>query len=295
MATGTSVRCPACKRKFRVSREGATAEPESLRPSAPLAEERRSAEAAKRPPPLPPKRDSAPPPESGTKGPQPPPRKAQAAAAPEAVKPSAPPRPDRRQSAERTQPKPRDRWKSEPTPPDRTSPPEPPPPEPPRPAVGVEIPASQRQTAYFAAGGLAALAALSLYPGAREIFEQLRRPDGTGIDTWAWLTLALGLTHLAYGLYLAQLPDWSAALMTLLVTTLVTAVYAAGLGLLMMARGDNATLVWLGLADELAAGYARPWCLAIASLYCVLAIALIRITAGWHKRAQLLARTEIIR
>jgi hypothetical protein len=162
------------------------------------------------------------------------------------------------------------------------------PPKPP--AVAVEIPESQRQTAYLTATGLVILALLSLYPAGHEIVEEVRRPSGLGVDLWAWLTLALGLTHLAYGLYLAQLPDWSAALMTLLVTAAITACYAAGLGLFLMARPDNATLVWLGLADELAAGYAKPWCLGVASLYGVLAIVLMRVAAGWHRRAHLLTR-----
>jgi hypothetical protein len=142
---------------------------------------------------------------------------------------------------------------------------------------------------YYVAGGMAAVAVVSMFPAVREIASHLQHENSPGIDLWAPLVMLLALVQLAYVAYAVQLPDWSTTRVLMILSVALAMVYATALGLSVMAGQDNALIVGLGLTGTYPPKQITAWCFLILLLLCSLAYLWGRVTFKWEKAHRLLA------
>jgi hypothetical protein len=156
--------------------------------------------------------------------------------------------------------------------------PAPPPPIPPKAAASAPPPAplSHRRgyqadpekltAAYVLAMLVAVLGLVTIAPGVYDVVRHLSDPDGEAIGRWTFVVFFLGLVHFAYAIYLAQIPDWSAAWVLTGATLLQGAFYAALLTALFVAGGQSEMVESLDLAPYVDNGRARAWCFVMLCL-----------------------------
>ena len=193
-------------------------------------------------------------------------------------KPTPTPKADKRKSKD-------DRRKSKPDGQRPTPPPQPVAPEPKEEPQfrGVEYSRDRRWTIYYLGIALAAVALLSIYPAIMEVIAHFRAEDSPGIKLWASLVLLVGGVQLAYVIYLMQLPDWGTTKAMTIITALMATVYAAGLGIVMMAGEENKMIELLGLEYLHRKQYDKLWCFLIFLLCCLMTFLFFHVTAKWYK------------
>jgi hypothetical protein len=114
--------------------------------------------------------------------------------------------------------------------------------------------------AYILATLVALLGMITMTPGVWEVARFLRNPEEFVVGRFALVVFFLGTMHLAYALYLAQLPDWSAAAVLTIATLVQSAVYAATLTAVLLSQGQSQLVAWLDLAHHIPNGRAAGWC-----------------------------------
>jgi hypothetical protein len=128
-----------------------------------------------------------------------------------------------------------------------------------------------------------AAAVVSAIPALLDIVALVRQDASAGISRWALaLLLASGL-QAVYAVYLLQLPDWGTAWVMSLVMLILATGYAALLGALTLANQQSQLVQFLELGDMLPGGQATVWCLAMLSLYSLLAYFSGRISFRWRR------------
>lgn len=135
---------------------------------------------------------------------------------------------------------------------------------------GYEPERERRWTCYFLGISLAAIGLFGAAPAVLEITEFLQSDQTIPVARWAWLALLTAAMHLAYAFYAAQLPDWSTAWVVTLVGAAVAVLYAALLGLTLVAGAESRIVAFLELEEQLAQGRAARWCfvmLGVLGLY----------------------------
>jgi hypothetical protein len=177
-------------------------------------------------------------------------------------------------------------------PPSAAPPPLPPtsgtsPPLPPAPTAsslpGVEHSWIKRWPVYQLGMWVIAAAVVSAIPALLDIVALVRQDASAGISRWALaLLLASGL-QAVYAVYLLQLPDWGTAWVMSLVMLILATGYAALLGALTLANQQSQLVQFLELGDMLPGGQATVWCLAMLSLYSLLAYFSGRISFRWRR------------
>ncbi len=275
---GQTVRCPSCGSKLTAQAPppvaAATAEPRGGQSDLPTLGE------PDQPPPPP----SGPPPLRGTPL-RTPPKDGQPTASDAVPPPPAPP-PLRSAAA------PADEPLLAAPPPTAAPPPIPPatgtsPPLPPAPTAsslpGVEHSWIRRWPVYQLGMWVIAAAAVGAIPALLDIIGHVRQGESVGISRWALaLLLASGL-QAVYAVYLLQLPDWGTAWVLSIVMLVFATGYAALLGALTLANQQSQLVQFLELGDMLPGGQATIWCLAMLSIYSLLAYFSGRISFRWRR------------
>lgn len=151
------------------------------------------------------------------------------------------------------------------------------------------IPAPDQQaTAFFLALVLGALAIFGVAPAVWEWFALWQKPEESTIPPWVFSLLITGVVQLAYAVYLAQVPDWSALWTTTIATLGAAAAWATLLGTTLLGKHESMLVVLFRYADKLEGNRAAMWCFVMLCLTSVLAYFLGLSAARWHRSYRLL-------
>jgi len=142
--------------------------------------------------------------------------------------------------------------------------------------------------AYSLAAGLIAAALFGAAPAIWDVVDYVRYyelVDSPHVARWALVLLLLGLVQIAYALFLFQLPDWASVWVVTLYSLGLAGLYALMLGLVLISREDGLLVGQHGLqlADKLAGGRAALWCLAMTSVFTILAFFAGRLSVQWRR------------
>jgi hypothetical protein len=159
-------------------------------------------------------------------------------------------------------------------------------------AKGWRPPANQAAAAFYLSFMLAALAIFGVSPAVWEWFELWRNPDQPPVPPWVFALLITGVLQLAYSVYLAQIPDWSALWATTIATLAAAAAWAALLGTTLLGRDESALVMLFRYADKLAGNRAAMWCFIMLCLSSVLAYFLGHTAVRWQRSYRLLRRVR---
>jgi hypothetical protein len=135
-----------------------------------------------------------------------------------------------------------------------------------------------------AAVGLAAIC--SMLPAFLDTFAHFQYADSPGVARWAYLLLGAGVLHIAYAVYLAQLPDWSSVVVVSILCLITASCYAAVLSLTVLASSDSNVIAFLQLADQIRSGRAAGWCFIMLCVAGLLSYFSGRIGLRWRRRMQ---------
>jgi hypothetical protein len=155
---------------------------------------------------------------------------------------------------------------------------------------GWSPPPSQRESALYLSFVLAALAIFGVSPAVWEWFELWRNPDQPPVPPWVFALLITGVLQLAYAVYLAQVPDWSALWATTIATLAAAAAWAALLGTTLLGRDESTLVMLFRYADKLAGNRAAMWCFIMLCFSSVLAYFLGHTAVRWQRSYRLLCK-----
>ncbi|MFV1968766.1 MAG: hypothetical protein ACC628_25395 [Pirellulaceae bacterium] len=139
-------------------------------------------------------------------------------------------------------------------------------------------------TVRLLAVALALAAICSTLPAVLDTVAHFRFADSPGVARWAYLLLLAGTVQLAYAIYLAQLPDWSTALVVSVVSLVVATCYAATLSLTLLAPADSGVISFLDLTDQRVNGRAAGWCFIMLCIASLLSYFSGRIGIRWRQK-----------
>ncbi len=143
--------------------------------------------------------------------------------------------------------------------------------------------------AYLLAMLVALLGIFSMIPATYDVVRYLSNTDSEFVGRWAFMLFFLGLIHLAYAIYLAQLPDWSSAWVLTGVTLGQGAIYAMLLTAIYLVRGRSQLVQALDLGPYVDNGQAIAWCFIMLLLTGLTAYFCGRVSIRW-RRSYLLVR-----
>lgn len=149
-------------------------------------------------------------------------------------------------------------------------------------------PADQAATAFSLSLVLAALALFGVAPAVWEWFELWRNPDQPPVPPWVFAMLITGVLQLAYAVYLAQAPDWSALWATTIATLAAAAAWAALLGTTLLGRDESVLVTLFRYADKLEGNRAAMWCFIMLCFTSVLAYFLGHTAVRWQRSYRLM-------
>lgn len=142
--------------------------------------------------------------------------------------------------------------------------------------------ASQQLGAYILSICFAAAALFSAAPAVWDIVQYAQAVEGAYVARWALVVLALGVVQVAYAIYLAQLPDWTSGWVITLFALATAAIYAAMLGVTLIAGDDSRLIRSLQLTEFMATGRASMWCLCMTTIMATLAFFGGRTSLRWR-------------
>jgi hypothetical protein len=171
---------------------------------------------------------------------------------------------------------------------------------PPKPSLESPVPlalpgyrpdADKLTAAYVLSMLLVCLGIFSMVPGVLDVVRYLGDPDSEAgfVGRWAFVVFFLGCIHLAYALYIGQLPDWSTSWILTGATLLQAALYAAVLTALYLAGGQSELVEALDLGAHVDNGRARAWCFVMLCATGLVAYFCGRVSIRW-RRAFVLVR-----
>jgi hypothetical protein len=146
-----------------------------------------------------------------------------------------------------------------------------------------------RQTLHLLAVAIAALALLSIIPivvamGQPLLEQPTSMAGGRVLQPWAMAIMLVAILHIAYMLYLLQLPDYSCVRVVSLFLLLVATSYAVMLGIRLLASGENRILESLGLEGNLfSSGQEASWCFLMMIITGVLSYLTGRAASRWQR------------
>jgi len=153
-------------------------------------------------------------------------------------------------------------------------------------------PVHQATTAFYLALVLAALALFGISPAVWEWFELWRNPEQPQVPPWVFALLITGVLQLAYAVYLAQAPDWSAMWATTISTLAAAAAWAALLGTTLLGRDESVLVTLFRYADKLEGNRAAMWCFIMLCFTSVLAYFLGHTAVRWQRSYNLLRQVR---
>lgn len=145
------------------------------------------------------------------------------------------------------------------------------------------------QTIYLLAAAVAAVAIVSVIPIVLALRQPLpeQSPSWIGVpvlEPWALAVILLAILHLAYVLYLLQLPDYSCMRVVALFLLLVSTSYAGVLGIRLLASNGNRIMESLGLdSNRFSADQEAAWCFLMTTLTGVLSYLAGRAASRWQR------------
>jgi hypothetical protein len=153
------------------------------------------------------------------------------------------------------------------------------------------VPDRDKQAAVFQLGlVVGTLALFSMSPALWEWFAVWQNPDAPPVPPWVFALLLGGVIQLAYAVYLAQVPDWSALWTTTAALLCASAGYALMLGTTLVGREEGALVVLFRYADKIPGNRAAMWCFVMLCFTSVVTYFLGLTAARWHRSYRLLRR-----
>lgn len=137
--------------------------------------------------------------------------------------------------------------------------------------------------AYVLAMLVSLLGMFSMAPAVYDVARYLSHTEGDFVGRWAFLLFFLGMIHLAYAVYLTQLPDWSSAWVLTSVVLGQGAFYAMLLTAAYLARGGSQLVQALDLGQYIDNGQAIAWCFIMLCLTGVVAYFCGRVSIRWRR------------
>lgn len=135
-------------------------------------------------------------------------------------------------------------------------------------AFGHSLPSRHLQDQAFQFGVLLGTVALfSVLPAAWEWVALAQVKNGVSPPPWVYLSLLGGLLIAAYGVFVAQCPDWSAFSVATGVLLALAALYAALLATAWLGNNESPLVALLQFGDKLAGRRAALWCFCMLGLY----------------------------
>jgi predicted RNA-binding Zn-ribbon protein involved in translation (DUF1610 family) len=113
---------------------------------------------------------------------------------------------------------------------------------------------------------VAAVALFSMGPAVWEWIHLWQKQAQLQLPLWVIVSVLVGIILFAYGVYLSQLPDWSAMWIVTGALLLVSAGYAAVLATTLLGSYDTSLVTWLNFGDKLSGFRATLWCLVMLAL-----------------------------
>jgi hypothetical protein len=135
---------------------------------------------------------------------------------------------------------------------------------------------------------LAALALFSVAPAVWEWFAIWRNPDVPPTPPWVFALLIAGVLQIAYAVYLAQTPDWSALWTTTVAMLLSAAAWATLLGTTLLGRDESSLVVLFRYADKLEGNRAAMWCFIMLCFTSVITYFLGLTATRWYRSYRVL-------
>ena len=152
---------------------------------------------------------------------------------------------------------------------------------------GVEHDPGKKWTVYQLGACLAVLACVGMIPGILEVVRHTQDFDSRGIERFAYFVFFFSGIQLIYAFYMVQLPDWSTARVVMVVSALVSVLYAISMGIALMGGNDNAIIAAFGLSAQQTAGYVSMWCCLMTLLMSLLTYFLVRTSLRWQRAYEL--------
>ncbi len=149
--------------------------------------------------------------------------------------------------------------------------------------AGYQPDAEKLAAAYVLSTLVTLLGVFSMIPGALEVARYLSDVEDYAIGRFAFVMFLLGSLHLAYALYLVQMPDWSSSWTLTAATLLEAALYAAILTTIVLSQGQSQIIQSLDLAHHVANGRAAAWCFVMFCLSGVVAYFCGRMSIRWRR------------
>jgi hypothetical protein len=141
--------------------------------------------------------------------------------------------------------------------------------------------ASQQLGAYVLSICFGAAALFAVSPAVWDVLQYVQAVEGAYVARWALIVLALGAVQVAYAIYLAQLPDWTSGWVVTVFALATAALYAAMLGVTLIAGDDSRLIRSLQLTEFVASGRAAVWCLCMTTIMATLAFFGGRTSLRW--------------
>jgi hypothetical protein len=151
-------------------------------------------------------------------------------------------------------------------------------------------PADHVTAAFYLAVALAVLAVFGVSPAVWEWFALWQKPEAPATPPWVYALLMVAVLQLAYAVYLAQAPDWSALWTTTIATLAAAAAWATLLGTTLMGRQESMLVTLFRYSDKLAGNRAAMWCFVMLCFTSVLAYFFGLTAVRWQRAYRLLRK-----
>jgi hypothetical protein len=162
-----------------------------------------------------------------------------------------------------------------------------------QPARNAWIPDANKQaTAVYLGLLVSAVGCFSAAPAAWEWMALSQLTEPKPVPAWVYITLLLSLILVAYGIYLAQVPDWSALWVATVALLATAACYAAMFASSWLGTNDSTLVRIFQYGDKLAGNRATMWCFVMLCISSVAAYFVGHSAMRWHNAYQLIKQIQ---
>lgn len=135
-----------------------------------------------------------------------------------------------------------------------------------------------------------AVAVFSVLPALWEWLAIAQLTEGPPVPPWVYVSLVAGVVLFAFGVYVAQLPDWSTLWVTTSALLIFAAIYAALLSTTWLGAHESPLVSLLRFGDKLAGQRALMWCSVMLSLSSFTAYFVGHTAVQWYNAYRVLLR-----
>ena len=152
--------------------------------------------------------------------------------------------------------------------------------------------AAKRATAWHLGLLIMAVALFSVSPAAWEWMAIWQHPTQIPVPPWVYMSLLTGTVLFAYGVFVAQLPDWSALGLATGALLCTATFYATLLATTLLGTDETSLVVLLKYGDKLAGNRAGMWCFVMLCISCSTAYFLGHSALRWYNAYWLLRQYQ---